>query len=105
MYSPWTVSGSIVVEGFAASTHTAWPYEPELLKLLPGKHVLKAQHLLARAHHVVQALPRAAYFALGKGPFEMLDNVIYGTLEAVKGRGGVWAAAVRASASVAGKIA
>jgi hypothetical protein len=98
MYSPWTLSGSIVVEGFAASTHTAWPYKAQLLQLLPRKHAVAAQHLLAQAHHAVQAPLRAVYRALGKGPLALLDSVVFSVMEAVKAPGGGLAAAVRAAA-------
>jgi hypothetical protein len=98
MFSPWTLSGAIVVEGFAASAHTAWPYEAQLLQLLPRKHAIAAQHLLAQAHHAVQAPLRAVYNMLGKGPLVVLDNVIFSVMEALKAPGGGLAAAVHAAA-------
>jgi hypothetical protein len=96
-YSPWTLSGSIVVEGFAASTHTAWPYEAQLLQLLPRKHAIAAQHLLAEVHHAVQAPLRGVYRALGKGPLALLDSVIFGVMEAVTDPRGRLAAVMRAA--------
>jgi hypothetical protein len=97
MFSPWTLSGSIVVEGFAASTHTAWPYEAQLLQLLPRKHAVAVQHLLAQAHHAVQAPLRAVYHAFGKSPLAVLDDVIFSVVEGVKAPGGGLAGAVRAA--------
>jgi hypothetical protein len=101
LYSPWTLSGSIVVEGVAASTHTAWPYEAQLLQLLPRKNAMAAQHLLAQAHHAVQAPLRAAYRAMGKSPLVLLDNVIFSVMEALKAPSSGLAAAVRAAAQAA----
>ncbi|WIA08328.1 hypothetical protein OEZ85_007770 [Tetradesmus obliquus] len=98
MYSPWTLSGSIVVEGFAASTHTAWPGEAQLLQLLPRKHVMPAQHLLAQAHHALQAPLRAVYRALGKSPLALLNNMIFSAMQAVNAPSDELAAAVRVAA-------
>jgi hypothetical protein len=98
LYSPWTLSGSIVVEGVAASTHTAWPYEATLLQLLPRGQALAAQHALAQAHHAVQAPLRALYRAVGRRPLKMLDDVIFGVMEAGKAPDNGVAAAVRAAA-------
>lgn len=100
MYSPWTLSGSIVVEGFAASTHTAWPGEAQLLQLLPRKHAVAAQHAFAQAHHTVQTPLRAAYRALGKGPLALLDNVIFAAMQAAAAPSGRVAVAVGAAARV-----
>ena len=98
MYSPWTQSGSIEVEGFAASTHTAWPGEAQLLQLLPRKHTLAAQHLLAQAHHALQAPLRVAYRALGKSPLALLDNVIFSAMQVLAAPSDGLAAAVRVAA-------
>jgi hypothetical protein len=101
LYSPWTLSGSIVVEGVAASTHTAWPYEVQLLQLLPRKHAMAGQHLLAQAHQAVQAPLRAVYRAMGKSPLALLDNVIFSVMEAVKAPDGGLAAAACAAVQAA----
>ncbi|WIA28437.1 hypothetical protein OEZ86_010981 [Tetradesmus obliquus] len=105
MYSPWTLSGSIVVEGFAASTHTAWPGEAQLLQLLPRKHVMPAQHLLAQAHHALQAPLRAVYRALGKSPLALFDEAIFRVMQARQGPSGGLATAVRAAAQAATAVA
>eukprot|EP00775_Hariotina_reticulata_P009577 gene9577-9739_t len=54
LYSPWTLTGSLVVDGVAASTHTAWPGEAALLQMLPKSNAANAAHLLAAAHQIVQ---------------------------------------------------
>jgi hypothetical protein len=101
LYSPWTLSGSIVVEGVAASTHTAWPYEAQLLQLLPRKHAMAGQHLLAQVHQAVQAPLRAVYHAMGVSPLALLDNVIFSIMQAVKAPDGGVVAAVRAAVQAA----
>ena len=76
LYSPWTLSGSIVVDGVAAAMHTAWPGEEALMQLLPLtlRHV--AAHRLAQSHQLLLTPLRALYRLAGPAPFKALDTVI-----------------------------
>jgi len=74
---PWTLSGTLIVDGVAASTHTAWPGEAALLKMLPKSTAVRAAHLLAAAHQTVQAPLRVLYRAVGAWPLAVIDQIVY----------------------------
>jgi hypothetical protein len=77
LYSPWTLSGSIIVDGVAAAMHTAWPGEQALLHLLPPGHPRHtAAHWLAQAHQLLLAPLRVFYRLAGPKPFRALDQAV-----------------------------
>jgi hypothetical protein len=77
LYSPWTLSGSIIVDGVAAAMHTAWPGEQALLHLLPPGHPRHtAAHWLAQAHQLLLAPLRVFYRLAGPKPFRALDEAV-----------------------------
>jgi len=76
LYSPWTLSGSIIVDGVAAAMHTAWPGEQTLLQLLPPYLRLVAAHKLAQAHQLLLTPLRVMYRITGPTPFKALDHIV-----------------------------
>jgi hypothetical protein len=84
LYSPWTFTGAIVVDGVLASTHTAWPGEAPLVQLLPTSGAASVAHQLAIAHQLIQTPLRALYRVLGAWPLQLIDNVVYSLVSGAK---------------------
>ncbi len=97
-FSPWTLSGSIVVDGVSASTHTAWPGEAAALAVLPSRASAVLEGWLPHVHHAVQAPLRALFHAAGPAPLQAIDHAIFAGMQASKAG---TAAAVAAAAAAA----